>query len=132
MWGYYARGCAASSGCGEINRAKRGVVEGGGGVLVILGQSKPGLQAKKRQRAFARLVIGTIGIGNSQPCRHQIDPSRSDAAIRAKRIAMVHPAFLQIGDGGKPDMGVWAHINPLPRQKLWRTHLIKKMNLPTI
>ncbi len=95
----------------------------GGRVFLGLWHGKPGLQAKHGKRRLAHLAINALGMGDPLPCRHQIDLDRKDIGIGAQRIAVMQMALPQIGE---PDLGMQAHVDPLPRQKFRRAKLIKK------
>ncbi len=107
-------------------RADAGVGEGRRHVLLRLRQRDPCLQAGHGHRAAAQLLRRPLGMDDAPARRHQIHIARRNHHLRAKRIPVADFAVEQIGDGGKADMRMRAHIEHLAGRQDRRAHLVKE------
>ena len=65
-------------------------------------------------------------MGNAAPGGHQVHRAGGDLERIALAVAMHDAAIEQVGDGGKSDVRVRAHVEPLPSDELNRSHLIEE------
>ena len=78
----------------------------------------------------AQFIAGAFGMGDAAPRRHPIDVAGLDLLHRAQRVAVHLRAFEQIGDGGKPDMGMRPHIHALAGGEIHRPEIIEEHEGP--
>src|ERR1017187_1547051 len=79
-------------------------------LLIRVRQSDPGLNAVQ-MIALAPRLFEAFGMGDAAPRGHPIYFARYNGLFRSQTVAMHDLAIEQIGDGGKPDMGVGPHID---------------------
>src|SRR5205809_7284508 len=65
-------------------------------------------------------------MGNAAPGGHQVHRAGGYLERIALAVAMHDAAIEQVGDGGKSDVRVRAHVEPLPSDELNRSHLIEE------
>ena len=65
-------------------------------------------------------------MGNAAPGGHEVHRAGGDLQRIALAVAVHHGAVEQVGDGGKPDMRVRPHVEPLPGDELNRPHLVEE------
>ena len=63
---------------------------------------------------------------NAAPGGHEVHCAGSDLECVAFAVAMHDAAVEKIGDSGKSDVGVRAHVQALPGNELNRSHLIEE------
>src|SRR4051812_7107245 len=74
----------------------------------------------------AHRIVGALTMGDAAPRRHPVDIAGLDFLHRAQSVAMHLRAFEQIGDGGKTDMRVGAHVDTLAGRKIHRPEIVKE------
>jgi len=73
-----------------------------------------------------RLGRGALGMGDAAARGHPVDRAGPDRLQGAEAVAVGDLAADQVSDRGEADVRMRAHVDPLPQQKLGRTHLIEK------
>ncbi len=112
--------------------ALRHMGEGGGVVLMRLGQGQPGLQAEHRERRATGLAIGALGVGDAVPGQHPVHRAGFDPLVGAQAVAVMQAAFQEIGHSAEADMGMGTHVDASAGQELGGPIWSKKMKGPTI
>ena len=100
--------------------------EGGRALLVRLRQRRPGLYAEQPRTLAALLRRRALGMDDAAAGRHQVQLAGADRQRRAEAVAVHDLAVEQVGDGGKPDVRVRAHVDAGADQELGRSHLVEE------
>jgi hypothetical protein len=102
------------------------MVEGRRHFLVARRQRDPTLQSVQMFAAGTMIGARALGMRDAAARRHPVHVAGHDRHRAAEAVAMHDLAFEEIGDGGKPDVRVRAHVNALARAELRRSHVIEK------
>jgi hypothetical protein len=105
---------------GEIRRA----------VLGRLGQSDPSLQPREPVGRRQHIAVDPLGMGDAVTRRHQVDRAGLDPLVGAEAVAMVELALEEIGHRRQADVGMRTNVDPLPGEKLRRSHLVEEDERP--
>src|SRR3954451_16450961 len=89
-------------------------------------QRDPALDAEEFLPAAFKLRGGPLGMDDAAARAHPIDRARPDRLLGAERVAMHDLAFEKIGDGGKIDVRMRAHVDALARDEFGRSHLVEE------
>jgi hypothetical protein len=100
--------------------------EGGLGLLVVLRQRHPGLDAEEPGFALAERRRRSLGVNDAAPGRHPVDRARPDRLHRAEAVAVQDLAVEEIGHGGEADMGVRPHVEAGAGPQGGRAHLVEE------
>ena len=107
------------------------VREGRVGLLVLVGQRHPGLDAVQRAALGARL-LESLGMGDAAAGDHPVHFFGLDGLHHAHAVAMHDFAREQIGDGGEADVRMRAHVDGLrkPGREMLRADVIEEDERP--
>jgi len=94
--------------------------------LRSLRQRDPALQAQHILALPALQVRRALGMGDAAARGHQVHRARLDLLDIALAVTVHDRAVEQIGDGGKPDMRMRAHVHALAGHELHRPEMIEK------
>ena len=89
-------------------------------------QRDPALQAQHLLAVAALHVGRAFGMRDAAARRHQVHGAGLDLLDVALAVAVHDRAVEQIGDGGKPDMRVRAHVHALAGDELHRPEMIEE------
>ncbi len=89
-------------------------------------QRDPALQAEHFLAVAALHVRCALGMRDAAPRRHQVHRTGLDFLDVALAVAVHDAAVKEIGDSGKPDMRMRAHVHALAGQKLHRAEMIEE------
>jgi hypothetical protein len=95
-------------------------------LLAILGQGKPGLQARYGVVAAAGFLRRALGMDNAAAGRHQVHVAGFDHHLGAERIAVANGAVEQIGHRRQPDMGMRPDVERLAGAQDRRAHAVEE------
>ncbi len=102
------------------------VLEGGLDLLMLFRQGNPTLNPEQAFTTASRTRWRALGMCDATPGGHEIYRAGRDLERIALAVAMHNAPIKQVGDRGKPDVRVGAHIEPVSIKKLRRPHLIEK------
>lgn len=100
--------------------------EGWVGLLVLLGQGHPGLDAEELLARAQPLGRGALGMHDPAAGLHPVHRARLDRHVRAKAVAVMDLALEEIGQRREVDVRVRAHVDALVGQELGGAHLIEE------
>jgi hypothetical protein len=100
--------------------------ESGRILFAVLRQREPGLEAKHRHRGLAGLTVGALRMGDPLPRQHPVHRAGLNPEVGPEAVAVVHPAFQEVGNGPEADVGVGADVDALAGQELGRAHLVEE------
>ncbi|ENN89042.1 hypothetical protein RHSP_01992 [Rhizobium freirei PRF 81] len=106
------------------------VGKGGIDFFPVIRECQPCLQARHGKRMVAQIFRGALGMHDAAPGRHQVDVAGADDFGRAEAVEMTDFAVEQIGDGGKPDVRMRAHVERFARPQDRRPHAVEEDERP--
>ena len=89
-------------------------------------QRDPHLQAVDRLAVDAPLRPRALGMHDAAAGGHPVDFARPDRHRGAETVAVHDLAVEQIGDGGKPDMRMRPHVEPVAGAEFRRSEMIEE------
>ena len=104
--------------------------ETGIGLLVLLGQPHPDLQATEPLISLPAFGRRALRVHDAPARRHPVHLARQDGLRMPRAIAMHHRPFVQICDRGQPDMRMRPHIDAAASPEFDRPHMIQEHERP--
>src|SRR6185437_1898354 len=102
------------------------MLEGRRGFLVGGGQADPALYTVHAMAGGPRFGPCALAMSDAAARRHPVHIAGTDILHRAQSVAVHLRAIEQIGDGGKPDMGMGPHIDAPAGWEIHRAEIVEE------
>src|SRR5215204_6223026 len=95
-------------------------------LLLLLGQSHPGLDSKEALPSPPPLRAGALGMHDAAAGPHPVDGTRFDGLLGAETVPVQDLPLEEVSHSREIDVRVRTHVDALIRQELGRAHLVEE------